>query len=223
LPQEDCAASDDTGADASVDTGSTREAGAHDATTPHDASPGGDSAADAAPPCATTSTGGLPLTNLYMAASVFGMGGKAFSYEDMGGSTSCVNASSFCGMGMDVADPPPYLNFGGGIGVNVDQAMGSKTVSSYTPTGSGIFYTVTGLPTSGLRIQVDNDGVTYCAQLTAATGTVPWTDFSIDCFDAPPGAALTAAPLMSQVEFQVPSVATSATWDFCVTALRFAP
>jgi hypothetical protein len=46
-------------------------------------------------PCVTASAGGLSLTNDYMAASVFGMGGLAFPFHDMGGSTACVNASSF--------------------------------------------------------------------------------------------------------------------------------
>jgi hypothetical protein len=53
---------------------------------------------------------------------------------------------------------------------------------------------------------------------------VPWASFNTKCYDTPPdGVALTAAPSSTHVEFQVPSAAAVEAWDFCVTALSFAP
>jgi hypothetical protein len=161
-----------------------------------------------------------------MSASVFGMGGYAYGYADTGGSTACVDATSFCGMGISAAiNPPTYSNFGGGIGVNIDQAMGTGTAAnSYAPTGAGVTYTLSNLPAAGVRMVIGNGTNDYCAPLVSATGTVTWAEFNTKCYDTPPdGLALTSAPPTVHVEFQVPSVAAAQSWDFCVTALSFAP
>lgn len=126
---------------------------------------------------------------------------------------------------MNVANAkPPFSNTGGGIGVNIDQVMGGVP-ESYTPTGRGIFYTVTSLPSTGLRLDVVGaDGTVYCANLTVTSGMVPWATFNTKCYDTPEdGTALTAAPLTSEVEFQAAPNAAAVSWDFCVTALSFAP
>ena len=61
------------------------------------------------------------------------------------------------------------------IGVNLNQPNGSTTKSTFAATGAGVAYTLSSLPTPGTRLIIDNAGADYCANLTAATGTIPWS------------------------------------------------
>jgi hypothetical protein len=197
-----------------------------------------------------TSPGGLVLTGGYLstAAGNPGMGGYAFAYEDMEGAPptgsevcmegcsqsapavtiACSTSTALCGHGVlgESVATNMYAAFGGGVGFNLNQPMASTTAAMpFATTGSGIAYTLSSLPTSGVRVQIDHGGVTYCAPATAASGTVAWASFNTKCYDAPPdGVALTGAPAdATQIEFQMVSTATSVTDDFCVTAVSFAP
>ena len=175
-----------------------------------------------------------------------GTGGYAFAYQDTSGSDVCLDGcpasgatctvapatSMLCTHGILAANPTaPYAAYGGGIGFNLNQALATSATATvamaFVTTGSGISYTVTSVPANGLRVQIDHGGVTYCAPAspTALTATVAWTSFNTKCYDAPPdGVALTAAPAdATQIEFQMVTVATAGTGDFCVTAVSFAP
>jgi hypothetical protein len=174
-----------------------------------------------------------------MAATVFGMGGYAYAFYDEQkypasppyGSTACVGTSSFCGLGTSseanaaaAGTAPAYGYYGGGIGVNVDQTMTTgATPSSYTPTGSGITYAITGTPPAGLRLVVGNGITDYCANITGASGTVTWSQFNTECWQPDAGVGLSAPPATTHVEFEISAGSTATAWDFCVTALSFAP
>jgi hypothetical protein len=173
--------------------------------------------------CSATAAGGIALTSNYLPASaMIGMGGYAYSYMDTGGSTACLDSTSFCGMGSSVMqNPPTYSFYGGGIGVNLNQAMGAGTaMMTFTPTGTGVTYALSNLP-AGARVIIDNAGADYCANLTSASGTVPWSMFTPMCYNAAgmQGTALAAAPSATHVEFQVPSGMAVESWNFCVTTL----
>jgi hypothetical protein len=123
----------------------------------------------------------------------------------------------------------PYAAFGGGIGFSLDQPMGAPTGLPFkVPAAStGITYTVSSVPTNGLRIQIDHGGPTieYCAPAPAtATATLVWSDFNTKCYDTPPdGVALTGPPNdATQIEFQLVTTDTVGTGDFCVVAVSFA-
>jgi hypothetical protein len=171
-----------------------------------------------------------------------GTGGYAFSYQDTVGSIVCLDGcpasgavcttapatSLLCTHGNLLANPAPYSAFGGGIGFNLNQAMATSatptTAMPFVTTGSGISYTVTNVPANGLRLQIDHGGMTYCANVTTASGTIPWASLELTCYDTPPGAALTGPPGdATQIEFQMVTTATAGTGDFCVTAVGFAP
>jgi hypothetical protein len=188
------------------------------------------------------------LTN---AAGNPGTGGYAFAYDDTLGSIVCLDGcpnvdstllpcsgsgTLLCGHGTlaenSATSTPPYSIYGGGIGFALNQPMGTSAASPvqapFAATGSGISYTVSSLPTNGLRLAIDHGGATiqYCATLLTASGTVPWASFNTMCYDTPPdGVALTAAPSDAhQIEFQMPTVTTAtATADVCIMAVSFAP
>jgi hypothetical protein len=170
------------------------------------------------------------LTSNFQAT--IGKGGYAYAFSDAtatppGGSSACIESTAFCGKGTsvmqntaDYSDP-----YGGGIGINLNEAMGASSPGTYTPTGSGVAYTLTSLPT-GARIIIGNGTTDYCFTLTSATGTVPWASFNTMCYATPiPAAdALTGPPVgATHIEFEIPSAMTASSWDFCVSALGFAP
>jgi hypothetical protein len=175
--------------------------------------------------------GGIPLQSGPYQSSI-GMGGAAYAYVDTGGSTACVASSSLCGKGIAVAANGQYsTRWGGGIGINLDEAMGSPTVNTIAVTSAGLSYSLSNLP-PGARISVANCPTPipaggcaqtswYCANLTATSGTIPWTTFDNQCWSPGTGTKLTGPPQsLSSIDFNVPSAASTDTpWDFCVTSL----
>jgi hypothetical protein len=171
------------------------------------------------------------------------LGGYAFAYQDTVSSAvclegcppsspgalapSCGTGTALCGhgdLGMDLATNG-FAAYGGGIGFNLNQPLGTATAQTFAAMGSGIAYTVTSVPLTGLRINIDHGGVTYCATATTASATLPWASFNTQCYNTPAdGIALTGAPLdATQIEFAMVAVAASVSDDFCVTAVSFAP
>jgi hypothetical protein len=159
--------------------------------------------------------------------------GYVYSFADNlpMGSTSCVNQSTFCGKGtIGIADAM-YKIFGGGIGVNLNQAQNSMTFMPAAATGAGVAYTLSSAPPAGSRLIIDNGatantrGTDYCANITAASGTVTWAQFFPMCYAAAgmQGTALGTAPASaSHIQFQVSSnQMTAGSFDFCITSLKF--
>ena len=182
-----------------------------------------------------TSTGGLPLNAAYLASPGNpGAGGYVYAFSDAGGSAATIGVTQFCGCGTNVAqNPPTYSDFGGGIGVNVnqDQAVGLDGGASmpepFAATGTGLSYALTSVPAAGLRVQIYTSDmgptVPYCVEATEAIATIPWTMFNTKCQDSPSdGVAPSGAPAdLTKIEFLVPAVASAESWDFCVTQVGF--
>ena len=142
-------------------------------------------------------------------------------------SIACNNGAAMCAAGsIDVANPPTYSDYGGGLGIYVN-GVGVDT-TMVAASGSGLMYALTNLPTAsgGVRLILYNAGVSYCAVLTTASGTVPWGMFTPMCYAAAgmQGTALAGAPTaINKIQFQMTSGATASTYNFCVTALAYAP
>ncbi len=100
----------------------------------------------------------------------------------------------------------------------------NTTAATITPTGTGITYAITNNGTlETLRLQVDNNGTEYCANVGELSGTVLWSSFNTTCYSPSTGVYLTGAPVLTHIEFQVYSTTVPQNWNFCVTALAFAP
>ncbi len=78
------------------------------------------------------------------------------------------------------------------IGYNINQAVDSTTLGTWTPTGTtGITVSFTNPGGSALRVQIQGlNGATvasdrWCYPLTGASGTVTihWATFNTDCWD----------------------------------------
>jgi hypothetical protein len=174
---------------------------------------------------ATMVSGAIALSTNFLEPNVLGDGGYAYSYSDTakgGASSVCLDPLALCGAGSTGA--MSALTWGAGIGVNLNQAMGtSPPVGMFAATGSGISYTLSNLPSQGASLIVDNGGMDYCAQLSATSATVKWSDFNLTCWAPTPAGALSGPPsTATHVNFQVDAAAAVATFDFCVTAVTFA-
>jgi hypothetical protein len=127
----------------------------------------------------------------------------------------------------------PYVCNGAGFGINVGQAMGAAGAGtcSVATTSTGISYSLSDVPAitgGGLRIQVvTGTGAgsatnTYCAPITAASGTIPWTSLALTCYNTPPGTALTGPPAdLQQVEVTIDDGTAAAPFNFCIDAISF--
>jgi hypothetical protein len=116
---------------------------------------------------------------------------------------------------------PPAV-WGGGFGVNLSPLTNATTEVPVQLSGTGITVALTNLPTgAGLEVTVSVETTTYCAVMTAATQTIPWTSFNTICSDPTTDVALTGAPNTPGIGFTVTSGPTVATFDFCVTAISF--
>jgi hypothetical protein len=167
-----------------------------------------------------------------MAPSVVADGGYAFAYSD-GVSTACLDPSALCITGKTGATPPTTV-YGSGVGFNLNQAKATGTStppsSTFTATGLGLSYSLSNLPSQGLRVSIGNaetvagvtTGTDYCAVLPAASGTLAWAKFNSKCWDDS-GTFLSGPPSNpTHIEFQVPAVAAPTAFDFCIDSIAFA-
>jgi hypothetical protein len=175
-------------------------------------------------------SGAIPLTTNYLAGTVIADGGYAYAYQDTGGSTACLDQTALCGSGTTGVAAGSTV-WGAGIGFNLNQAKATSSTSPpinpYAVTGSGITYALSNLPATGARITISDTSTSpttdYCAPITSASGTVKWATFNTACWDDS-GTTLAGAPTTAtHVNFQVNAGSAAGTFDFCVTAVSFAP
>jgi hypothetical protein len=115
--------------------------------------------------------------------------------------------------------------WGSGFGVNLSQAHSSLATNGTTSlsAGSGVTYALNAAPPPGLRITlfVGSGSTSYCAILTAQTGTIPFSSFQTQCWantgTAPPAADLAQASRLEIGVYSGPSSNTQ--WGFCLTSL----
>jgi hypothetical protein len=152
------------------------------------------------------------------------------------GSTPCKTSVNWTSKGICISGTLPALpssptdvdfanNWGYSIGVSATDASTGVLGQRF----SAVALTVTGTPTSGLRLAVhragDPDSVGYCAAMTSGT-YVSFSSFTTDCWNSPPqGAALTSAdvPNIDRITVQVSSSDVAvAVKDLCLQNIKFA-
>jgi hypothetical protein len=142
---------------------------------------------------------------------------------DAAGTAACFQAAGakLCAMGTVAADLSSASS--AGLGFNVNQAMATSAVSpvkgSIAASGTGLALSVTGyIP--GMRAQIQNAaGMRWCAALTTAVASIPWSMFNTMCYAVPQpaaGAFVTGTPI-ADVEIVIPSQTTlPVQFDFCL-------
>jgi hypothetical protein len=163
------------------------------------------------------------------------MGGYSFSYTDSSTCTTsplsiCIDSTAVCVSGMTGVSSSTC--YGGGFGINVGQTMGSMTAGTVAATATaGLTYSLSNVPTiagGGVRIQVVTGTAaasatnSYCAPITAPSGTIPWSSFELTCYATPPGTALTGPPAdIQQVEVTIDDGTAAAAYNFCIDSITF--
>jgi hypothetical protein len=148
-----------------------------------------------------------------------GVGAWAFLVGDWPGGTSagCLAANWLCVSG--TTGPSSPVTWGAGWGISI---AGASMANPYTPSSSGLTYSLSNIPSQGLEFDLfmavspSGPGPNFTYQLApggTTSGTIPWTSFS-----SPSTAQhLTGPPALTGVNVQVPTIATAAPFDFCVT------
>jgi hypothetical protein len=189
-----------------------------------------------------TGPGGYQPTD---GGTAIGIGGYSFTFNDgvapagtgnctASPTTICIDQNAMCVMGMTgvASTTTPYPCYGGGFGFNVGQMSGSMTAGTFSvpSTSTGLTYALSNIPSGigGLRIQVVTGTApasatnSYCAPITAATGTVPWTSLELTCYDTPVGTALTGPPMdLQQIEISIDDGTAAGAFNFCLDSISF--
>jgi hypothetical protein len=170
------------------------------------------------------STGGISCPGGFCTVGAYS--GYDFSFADPTGKSSvCVAAGSLCGAGtVGAQNPPSYTVWGAGFGFMLSPLTVATTIMPVQLTGTSVTVKLSSLPTNAdlrLQVAVGATGTTYCAVMTTATQTIPWTSFNTMCWTPASGVALTGPPNTANIQFQASSRATAGSFDFCVTGLSF--
>ena len=172
------------------------------------------------------STGGIACPGGLCTVGAYS--GYDFTFSDKIASSVCMLPNSLCAAGTVGAQNPAggYTVWGAGILFSLSTLTTATTEMPVQLAGTGVTVTVTSLPTNAdMRLQVKHfvgaTGTTYCAIMTTATQTIPWTSFNTMCWSPSSGVALTGPPNTSNFQFQASSRPTAGSFDFCVTSLSF--
>lgn len=104
------------------------------------------------------------------------------------------------------------------IGWNVGQAVDSATPGNWTATGTGLTanFTATGA-TGQARVVIQSGATDYCANVVSGM-TVPWSGFTVGCWEAG-GAAFSAGMPVKAVAVQINSTDAAQTVNLCLTSI----
>jgi len=168
------------------------------------------------------STGGLSCPNGKCVVGAYS--GSALADTD-GTSTICMSANSLCVAGSTNTSnsTDTATNWGVEFGFDLSPNSTSTNLVGVQLAGSGISVKLSSLPTGAqARVQVTVAPHYYCAVMSAASQTLPWTSFNTACWNNT-GTYLTGAPTAAtQILITVNSEAgVAGSFDLCVTSLSF--
>jgi hypothetical protein len=185
----------------------------------------------------SSSSAGGPVS-CTMSYCNIGLGGYGFAYSDSqnvapakpGPSTATLaTGTALCisgSVGQITGSPLDYTDdWGCGLGLNLDQAMGMNTPEhGYAFTGTGITVSTSAVPAcTTARVIVDQNGASpdYCAPLTPGV-EIPWASFNTACWDGT-GTSLSGPPTSQslKVQFVASATAACAYTDFCLNQVSF--
>lgn len=114
------------------------------------------------------------------------------------------------------------------VGWNINQEVGEDgmggDVLDMVPGGTGVTYSVENRSTTvGLRIQIQStDESSWCAAVDEPSGTIPWDEFTVDCWEDG-GEVYDPSTPISQISVQAYSPSNMKTSDFDYCVINLAP
>jgi hypothetical protein len=130
--------------------------------------------------------------------------GYPFTYADMYGTMVMPTSFAACGAGCMLRMTGSIVAVSGtmysyaGMGFNLGQTpAGGTTNTPVTPRGSGLTFNFSNTTTGGvtLRAQITNGTMTWCTNVTTSPASIPYSSFTVDCYNTPPGAAYAKQPI----------------------------
>jgi hypothetical protein len=158
------------------------------------------------------------------------VGGYGFVYYDGQGvppgpsTATLLTGSGLCFSGTvgQVMNMMFNQDWGCGIGVNINQAMGmNPPANTMTLTGAGITVSSSPIPScTTARLVLDSGGSSYCAALTPGV-EIPWGSFNTTCWMPSGGTYLSGPPTSPAVKVQFVSNTTASCpfTNFCITQI----
>jgi hypothetical protein len=160
--------------------------------------------------------------------------GPVFYFDDGsagGTSTSCVTQNALCTQGTTNVVDSAYKHYGSGFGFQVNDSPSSADAGSPSLASGGLTWAASGTLPASFRVGIStfsgpcsgSAGCCYQVAAAATSGTIPWTSFTVDCYDATPdgGAFNPSADGLYEIKFQADSSATAGSYNYCITSLSF--
>jgi hypothetical protein len=117
-----------------------------------------------------------------------------------------------------------YLAYAG-IGFKINQPMSAggpdTSVSTVTPTGSGLTFLFTGTVGTGVVLRAEiSDGTTrWCHNLGSSPSTITYSSFNTACWDTPPSGTAYGKQPINEIQFIVVPSSSSASYNVSLTSV----
>jgi hypothetical protein len=115
---------------------------------------------------------------------------------------------------------PANSSAGAFLGWNLGQTTaGGSTPPTVKTSGTGLAIQVSGMPTTGLRVQIGDGTTNWCATLPGQTASIPWAMFSTICYNTtdPKNKFYSAGTPITNLQVVVPGVdGTAITYNVCL-------
>ncbi len=154
--------------------------------------------------------------------------GYPFTYADTYGTTAMPMSFATCGMpcmlkltGNIVPVAMPNYSFAG-LGFNLGQTpAGGTTNTPVTPKGTGLTFNFSNTTTGTglvLRAQITNGTTTWCTNITSSPAVVPYSSFTVACYNTPPGMAYAKEPI-TQIQLNLAGGTTAGTMNITLNSV----
>jgi hypothetical protein len=154
-------------------------------------------------------------------------GGYAWTVVDSSDTTISPSEFSGVGDGGQLCVKGVVSNYGYEVyailGINIAQSRDDGRAGVWTPTGSGLAYSLTTNLASPLRIQIQGaagyPSESWFMNLTGNSGKIAWTQFKQYCW-ADYGSPYDGKTPLESVMFEVPGINSArVSYDFCVSSV----
>jgi hypothetical protein len=154
--------------------------------------------------------------------------GYPFTYADTYGTTAMPMSFATCGMpcmlkltGNIVPVAAPNYSYAG-LGFNLGQTpAGGTTNTPVTPKGTGLTFNFANTTTGTglvLRAQLTNGTTTWCTNITSSPAVVPYSSFTVNCYNTPPGMAYAKEPI-TQIQLNLAGGTTAGTMNITLNSV----
>jgi hypothetical protein len=105
------------------------------------------------------------------------------------------------------------------LGIDVAQSPENGNEPHWIPTGPGLFYDITNVAGSPLRLQIAAEGGVWCAPISGGHGQLDWGQLNTKCWDGSGTPYDGRAPMVNVMVLVPGSETETVAFDFCINSL----